>query len=99
MTYLAMALVETLREHAVDVPHQQRQIGQPRLQHEVVVIAHQSPAQSARIKALQPSAQYIQQSPPINVIHKDRLPPIPARGHVIDGAGEFNAKRSCHRGR
>ena len=38
-----------LREHAIDVPHQQRQIGQPRLDHEVVLVAHQTPGQRAGI--------------------------------------------------
>ena len=78
VAHLAVALVEALREHPVDVPHKQRQIRQPRLDHEVVVVAHQAPSQRAGVKPVQPRAQHVQQSPPVHVIHKDRLPPIAA---------------------
>ena len=99
MAHLVVALVEALREHPIDVPHQQRQIGQQRLDHEVVVIAHQASGECAGVKPVQPRAQYIQQSPPVHIVHKDRLSPVPTRSHVINRAREFNAKRSCHCGR
>lgn len=81
------------------VEAQQRKIGLPRLQNEVVVVAHETPGQRATIKALQPRGQDREQSPSVHIVHKDRLPPIPARSHVVNRAGELNAKRACHGGR
>ncbi len=63
------------------VEAQQRKIGLPRLQNEVVVVAHETPGQRAAIEALQTQGQDIEQSPPVHIVHKDRLPPIPARSH------------------
>ena len=40
MTYLAMPAVVGLAIHAVDVTHQQRQVGLARVDDEVIVVAH-----------------------------------------------------------
>jgi len=37
-----------------------------------------------------------EEHPPIVIVFEDRLAPIPARGHVIQGPREFDAKRSRH---
>jgi hypothetical protein len=68
-----LALVEALRVNAVNVPHQQRKIGLPRLQNKVVVVAHETPGQRTTIKALQSRAQHVEQGQSVHVVFEDRL--------------------------
>lgn len=45
--------IEFLRVHAIDVTHESRQIRAMRVQHDVVVIAHQTIRERSRIEAIQ----------------------------------------------
>jgi hypothetical protein len=38
-----------------------------------------------------------EEAPAIEIVAKDQLPPISARGHVIDAIVELEARSSCHR--
>lgn len=96
MPHLAVAAVEVLRVHAVEVPHQARQIGLPRAQHEVVVVAHQAIGEHLGVEALHGPPHDLQQTLAIAVVGEDRLAPVAARSDVVDGTLELDAKRACH---
>ena len=98
MPHLAVPPIKTLGVHTIDVPHQARQIRRPGMQHKMVVVAHQAVSQPLRIKAPRPLGQHLQQSLPIHIILKDRLPTITTRSHVVTGTGKFNAKRAGYDG-
>ena len=97
MPHLGVTAVERLRVDAVQVPHQQRQVRQSRVQHEVIVVAHQAIGQYLGIKTGQPRRHHTQQRVAIHVVHKDQLAPVAARCNVVDHAGELDAKRAGHR--
>lgn len=96
MPHLAMAAVETLGIDTVDMAHQQRQIGLPRVKNKVIVVVHQAPCQGACIKPMQRLAQNAQQVFAILVAQYDGLAPVAPRSHVIHSAGELDAQGSCH---
>ena len=81
---------------AVDMAHQQRQIGLPRVQNKVVVVVHQAPCQGTSIKPMQRLAQNAQQVFAILVAQYDGLAPVAPRSDVIHSAGELDAQGSCH---
>ena len=78
------------------MPHQSRQVGLPRVQNEVVVVAHQAVGQHLRIEAVRRLRQHGQQSVPVVISIEDRLAPIAARSHVIDGTGKLDAQWAGH---
>ncbi len=96
MPDLGMPTVVRLRVDAVELLHQHREIGAARVQHEVVVIAHQAVGQHLRVAALQGLGDDGQENLPVNIIIKDGLPAITARGHVVDRTREFDAQRAGH---
>jgi hypothetical protein len=51
MPDLVVAAVERLRVYAVNMAHQQRPIGAPRMQHKMLVLAHQATGKQLRVEA------------------------------------------------
>ena len=98
MPHLGVAPVEGLRVHAIDLPHQQRQVGLVRVLHEVIVVPHQAIGQHLGIKALHRLCHHLQQGTAVRVVHEDRLAPVAARGDVVDRAGEPDAQWAGHAG-
>ena len=49
MTALSMASVRTLRKDAIDELHRVRQVAPGRLEHEVIVIAHQADSEDEQV--------------------------------------------------
>lgn len=92
----AVALVEALRVDAVEVPHQARQVALARVQHEVVVVAHQAVRQHLGVEAVERMLEHGQVLDAVGVIAVDRLAAVTARGDVVDGAGEFEAEGAGH---
>ena len=100
MADLAVTAVVALRVDAIDVAHQPRQIGLARLHHEVVVIAHQTIPEQARVEPIQPPLDHRQQLVDVEglaevvrqqrlavaVVLEDRLAPITTRSDVVDSA-------------
>ncbi len=91
-----VAPVHALREHAVQMAHEQREICVPGVQHNVIVVAHQTIAQHLGIEALGGLRQNVEQQDAILIIDKDRFPSIATRSDVIDGTGELDAQRASH---
>jgi hypothetical protein len=98
MPHLTVPSIERLRVHAIDVAHQQRQVGLPRVKHEVIVIAHQAIGQHLGVETLRRLGQCGETLVAIHIVPEDGFAPVAARGHVIDGAGEFNAEGARHVG-
>jgi hypothetical protein len=96
MAHLAVAAVHALGENAVDVPHQRREIGLPRAQHQVVVIAHQAVGQRAGVEAVEGLGEQVEEESPVVVVQEDRLLPVATGGDVVDGVGKFDAQRAGH---
>ncbi len=96
MADLAMAAVEGLGVNAIDVPHQCRQIPLQRLNHEVVMVAHQAIREQPRVKPCQALRYDGQQASPVGVVNKDIFPSVTPGGDVIQRAGELDAKRAGH---
>jgi len=71
--------------------HQPREVRLARLQHEMVVIAHQAVSQRDRVEALQSLRDDTQQRVAVRIVLEDRLSPVAPRGDVIDRVREFNA--------
>lgn len=68
---------------AIDVAHQARQIGLPRLQHKMVMVAHEAIGIDHRIEAVHALLDYGEQGGAIHVVLEDRLASIPSCSHVI----------------
>lgn len=94
MTHLAMATVVGLRIDPIDLPHQRRQIGSPRTEYKMIVIAHQTIRQRQGVETQEHLAHHIEQQSPVAVVLEDRLAPVTPRGDVIHRAGKFDAKRA-----
>ena len=99
MPHLVMLAIEGLGVDPVDVAHEQGKIGSARMQHEVVVVAHQAIGEDLGIKAGECLRHHVEKLVTIIIVHKDRLAPIAARGDVIHRAGEFDTKRACLEGK
>jgi len=93
-----MPAIERLGIDAVDVAHQQGEIGLPGVEHEVVMVVHQAIGQGLGIEARQRLRDDFKKRVAVLIIDKDRLAPVAARGDVIDGAGEFDAQWTGHAG-
>jgi hypothetical protein len=92
----AVAVVVSLGVDAVHVPHQARQIGLARVQHEVKVVSHQAIGQHLGIEALHRLLDDGELRQPVSVIKIDRLAAVTSGGDVVDGAGELDAKGAAH---
>jgi hypothetical protein len=91
-----MAAVVGLGVHTVQLPHQSRQVAPARVQHQVVVVAHQTVGQHLRIEALHALCEHRQEGDAVIVIQIDRLASVTAGGDVVDRAGELYAQGSGH---
>ena len=96
MPHLAVAAVKRLRNHTAEVAHQLRQVRAARVQHEVIVIAHQAIGQHMRTKALTALLQYAEQRSPVAVVLENRLAPVAAGGDVVDRTRELDAPGAGH---
>jgi hypothetical protein len=87
----AVAPVEGLRVDPAEVAHPLAEIGRQRLDHQVVVVAHQA------VGVAQPSApgdgapEQIEKVLPVGIILIDSRSSVAAPGHVVQGALELEA--------
>ena len=86
-----MTAIELLAVARVEPLHERGQVGQPGVQHEVIVIAHQAVGEGLRA-----IGDERQQEFPVTVVREDRRALHASRGDVIDGIGVFQAHRSRH---
>jgi hypothetical protein len=87
-----VAALECLRIDIVEVAHQQRQVRTIRVQHEVIVIAHQAIGQHLRFNALHALLQNAEQLSTVAVALENRLALVAAGGDVVDRIREFDSQ-------
>ena len=93
-----VASAELLGVHAVDVPHQPRQVALPRVQHPMEVVAHLAVGQQLRVEPLHRLGGDVQLGRPVNVVPIDRLSTFTSCSEVVDRAGELDSKGTRHVG-
>ena len=91
-----VASVEALCVDAVQLSHPEREVGERRLEEQVVVVAHQAVGQAAPAEALHDLDQQFEERLSVDLVVVDRRARVPARGYVIDPAGNLQPKRPCH---
>ena len=91
-----MAAVEALGVNAVDVTHHSRQVGLARMQHQMVVVAHQAVREQFSIEALERQGQHIKMQHAIFVVAINRLSAVTTRRDVMDRTWERESKRTSH---
>ena len=94
MPDLPMPAVVRLRVHPIEMPHQSRQIRLPREQQQLVMLAPQPVGQHLGIEALGGLLDQTEHRQPVLVVREHGR--ITTRRHVINGAGELDAKRPGH---
>lgn len=78
MPHQATTAAEVLRVDAVDVAHQALQVGLPRMQHKMEVVAHLAVGQRLRVEAVHRLCNHSKLRSPVNVVPIDRLAPVTA---------------------
>jgi hypothetical protein len=78
MSDQAVAPVEALRVDPVDLAHQARQVGPPRVQHQMEMVAHQAIGQHLRVETLHRVGDDRQLHGPVFVVAIDPLAAIAA---------------------
>lgn len=63
-----------------------------RLDHQMVMIAHQAIDIAAPLLLHNLPPEQLKEMPPIGVIHEDHLLGVAPSGEVVDGPGEFEAE-------
>jgi hypothetical protein len=91
-----MPPVKCLRINAVHMAHQPRQVCLPRVQHQVVVVAHLAVGQHLRVKPVHRMGDGFKLRLSIPVVAVDRFAPIATRRDVINRVGEFDAQGAGH---
>jgi hypothetical protein len=93
-----VAPIEGLGVNAIQVTHQPRQICLPRMQHQVVMVAHLAIGEQLRVEPVYRMGDGVKLRLPIKVVPIDRFAPVAARRDVIDRVGEFDAQGTGHEG-
>jgi len=96
VTDAAIAAIDRLRIHPVELPHAARQVGFGSLHDNMVVVAHLAPRMAAPVEALADLAEEIEPRPPVDVITIDHLAPVTARRHVVHTARKLYSQRPRH---
>jgi len=94
----AMALVEGAGVLAVEVAHAVGEVGQRRLDEQVVMVAQQAPGVEAPAVSPPDAPQDVEEDSPVPVVLEDRGVVVALRPDVVVGAGGEVAVRASHRG-
>ena len=81
---------------AVQVAHSVGEVRVPRLDDEVVVVAHQAPGVEAPAIPSRHAPQLVEEPAAVVVVQEAELLVVPARRDVVPGAGGEVAARSSH---
>ena len=95
VSHLAVAAVECLRNHTVEVAHHPRQVRAARVQDDVIVIAPQAIGQHLRVKAMH-ALQHAEQRSPVAVVLENWLALVAAGGDVVARPRELDVQGSGH---
>ena len=96
VTDTAIAAIDRLRIHPVQLPHAARKVCFGGLHDDMVVVAHLAPRMTAPVEALTHLSEEIDPRPPVGIVPKDRLAPITARRHVIHTPCKLDSQRPRH---
>jgi hypothetical protein len=96
MVLPSVPLVEGARVGTVQVAHALVEVGEGRLDEEVVVVPHQAAHVHPPLVALLDPPKDVHEDDPVFVVAHDRHVVVPARSDVVRGAGEDDAVRSSH---
>ena len=88
-----MSPVELLHVDLVGRAYQARKIGQARVQHRVVVVAHQAVSQYLRVELNHSLRQHDELCATVVIVAVDRLAAVTARSHMSDRAWKLDSKR------
>ena len=80
------------------MPHQTRQIGLARVQHQMIVISHLATGEHLSIEPVHRLSDDFQMRGPVLVVAVDRLTLVATQGDVVDGAGKLDAEGRDMRG-
>jgi hypothetical protein len=92
-----MAPVEVRRIHAVQSMHSLRQVSPRRVEEQVKVVRHQAVLPKAPPIATKRSVLQYKEEIPVVIVVIDGLAAVASRRHVIEAAGELEARWSRHR--
>ena len=87
----SMPPVKGLRVDTVDLTHQTREVGAPRVNNKMVMVIHQAISERDGVKALHRLGGDIQKTLTVCIVFEYVFAPVSTRSHVIDCAGEFYA--------
>ena len=101
VTHTAVTAIELLGIHAIQLAHPGRKVAFGGFDDQMIVIGHLAPGMDGPVVALAALGQGFQPDFAVDVVDKDILAPIPARGHVIKTAREFepHADGTCGKSR
>jgi hypothetical protein len=96
MTVPLVAFIEELSVDAVQLPHADGEIAVGGLNQQMIMVGHEAVGVTNPIVPLVDVLEGIEKIETIAVVLENSFLFIAAGGHVVDGAGIFYAKRSCH---
>ncbi len=85
-----------MRNHTVEVAHQPRQVRAARVQHEVILIAHQAIVQHLLVRVVHALLQYAEQGSTVAVVLENWLALVAAGGDVVARPRELDAQGAEH---
>ena len=88
--------VDVLPVHAVGLAHAPRQVSVRRRHQQVIVIRHLAPCMAAPVEPIAHPPEDIELGLAIVIAEIDRLTPVAPGCNVVQAAGQFHSKRSCH---
>src|SRR5258708_26934516 len=91
-----MLVIEPPGVRAIEPVHTSGEVGLGCLNDEMEVIGHQDPGGEAQAEAVHDLAEEGEEGLAIGVGAEDGFALVATRGEVIDGAGIFDAKGTCH---
>ena len=96
MSNATMPSVVPLGIHAVELSGTLGQIALWGLDHQVVMVIHETKGMAQPVVALDHMGEQIEECLPVRIIRVDGGLGIPTAGHMIEGARKCNPQRSTH---
>ena len=86
-----MLAIEALRVDPVQLPHALGEIAVRGFDQEMIVVVHQTIGMHCLVKVEDDLWQHAQKQTPVLLAQENRLPPIPAGGHMIQATGKLDS--------
>ena len=88
--------IKALRVHAVELAHPFAEIPIRRLDKKMVMVGHQAVGVDDPVKPSPDAREHFEKHPPVTDGPKNVLPPVTARGDVVERTGKLKSQRSGH---